>query len=87
MAPGTKIKVTLARKGEIKTLTLTLGKMPNEQQAKADTSDEMSAGDRRVSGSISPRPRMLPVQVIKVSRWSASTPMVLPPNAASRPAT
>src|SRR6476661_1204304 len=45
MAPGTKIKVTLARKGEIKTLTLTLGKMPNEQQAKADTSDEMSAGD------------------------------------------
>jgi serine protease Do len=45
MAPGTKIKVTLARKGEIKTLTLTLGKMPNEQHAKADTSDEMSAGD------------------------------------------
>ena len=45
MAPGTKIKVTLARKGEIKTLTLTLGKMPNEQQAKADTSDEMSAGN------------------------------------------
>src|SRR6476620_953709 len=45
MAPGTKIKVTLAHKGEIKTLTLTLGKMPNEQQAKADTSDEMSAGD------------------------------------------
>jgi serine protease Do len=45
MAPGTKIKVTLARKGEIKTLTLTLGKMPNEQQAKADTSDEMSTGD------------------------------------------
>ena len=45
MAPGAKIKVTLARKGEIKTLTLTLGKMPNEQQAKADTSDEMSAGD------------------------------------------
>jgi serine protease Do len=45
MAPGTKIKVTLARKGEIKTLTLTLGKMPDEQHAKADTSDEMSAGD------------------------------------------
>jgi serine protease Do len=45
MAPGTKIKVTLARKGEIKTLTLTLGKMPNEQHAKADTSDEMSGGD------------------------------------------
>ena len=45
MAPGTKIKVTLVRKGETKTLAMTLGKMPNDQQAKADTSDEMSAGD------------------------------------------
>jgi serine protease Do len=45
MAPGTKIKVTLVRKGEIKTLALTLGKMPNEQHAKADTGDEMSSGD------------------------------------------
>ena len=45
MAPGAKIKVTLVRKGEIKSLALTLGKMPNEQHAKADTSDEMSAGD------------------------------------------
>jgi serine protease Do len=44
-APGTKIKVTLVRKGEIKTISLTLGKMPNEQQAKAETSDDMSAGD------------------------------------------
>ncbi|MFY9684657.1 MAG: Do family serine endopeptidase [Pseudolabrys sp.] len=44
-APGTKIKVTLVRKGEIKTLALTLGKMPNEQQAKADTNDNTSAGD------------------------------------------
>ncbi|HEY8274002.1 MAG TPA: Do family serine endopeptidase [Pseudolabrys sp.] len=45
MAPGAKIKITLVRKGEIKSLALTLGKMPNEQHAKADTSDEMSAGD------------------------------------------
>src|SRR5499426_273565 len=45
MAPGTKIKVTLARKGESKTLALTLGKMPNEKQAKAETSDDMSSGD------------------------------------------
>lgn len=45
MAPGAKIKMTLVRKGEIKSLALTLGKMPNEQQAKAVTSDEMSAGD------------------------------------------
>ena len=45
MAPGAKIKMTLVRKGEIKTLALTLGKMPNEQHAKAETSDDMSAGD------------------------------------------
>jgi serine protease Do len=45
MAPGAKIKVTLVRKGEIKTLALTLGKMPNEKQAKAETSDDMSTGD------------------------------------------
>lgn len=45
MAPGTKIKVALVRKGEIKTLALTLGKMPNEQHAQADTSDDKSPGD------------------------------------------
>ena len=45
MAPGAKIKVALVRKGEIKTLALTLGKMPNEQHAQADTSDDKSAGD------------------------------------------
>jgi serine protease Do len=45
MAPGTKVKMTLVRKGEIKTLGLTLGQMPNEKQAKAETSDDMSAGD------------------------------------------
>src|SRR5690349_580485 len=45
MAPGAKIKVTMVRKGEIKTLALTLDKMPNEKHAQADTSDEKSAGD------------------------------------------
>lgn len=45
MAPGSKIKVTLVQKGQTKTLALTLGKMPNEQQAKAETSDGASASD------------------------------------------
>jgi serine protease Do len=45
MAPGTSIKLTLQHKGELKTMDLTLGKMPNEQQAKADTgSDESATG-------------------------------------------
>ena len=37
MAPGTKVKLTLLRQGEVKTMNLTLGKMPNERTAKADT--------------------------------------------------
>ena len=37
MAPGTKIKLTLVHKGEVKNLDLTLGKMPNEHTAQAQT--------------------------------------------------
>ena len=43
MAPGTSIKLTLLHKGELETMDLTLGKMPNEQQAKADTGSDESA--------------------------------------------
>ena len=37
MAPDSSVKLDILRKGEAKTVTLTLGKMPNERQAKADT--------------------------------------------------
>ena len=43
MAPGTSVKLTLLHKGELKTMDLALGKMPNEQQAKADTGSDASA--------------------------------------------
>jgi len=42
MAPGTKIKLTLVHKGEVKTMELTLGKMPNERTAKAETGSKSS---------------------------------------------
>ena len=42
MAPNTTVKLTVLQKGEIKTLDLKLGKMPNEQQAKADTGSDAS---------------------------------------------
>jgi len=42
MAPGTKVKLTLLRKGEIKTINLTLGKMPNEQTADVQSNGENS---------------------------------------------
>ena len=43
MAPDTSVKLTLLRNGDLKTIDLTLGKMANEQQAKADTGSETSA--------------------------------------------
>ncbi len=36
MAPNSSVKMDILRKGEAKTLTLTLGQMPNEQQADAE---------------------------------------------------
>jgi serine protease Do len=42
MAPGTKVKLTLLHKGEVKNLDLTLGKMPNEHTAKAETGSKGS---------------------------------------------
>jgi serine protease Do len=36
MAPNSSVKFDIQRKGEAKTITLTLGQMPGEQQAKAD---------------------------------------------------
>ncbi|HEY6754576.1 MAG TPA: Do family serine endopeptidase [Pseudolabrys sp.] len=54
-APGTNIKVTLIRKGETKTMNLTLGKMPNEKQAQADSKDDTSAnGSLRLGLTLAP---------------------------------
>ncbi len=44
MAPGKAVKVTVLRKGEEKTLTVTLGNMPNERQARASADDRDAAG-------------------------------------------
>ena len=41
MVPNTSVKMDIWRKGAAKTLTLTLGEMPNEQQAKA-TSEQVT---------------------------------------------
>jgi serine protease Do len=43
MAPDTSVKLTLLHKGELKTVELALGRMPNEHQAKADTGSDTSA--------------------------------------------
>ena len=53
MAPGTSVKLTVARKGEVKSIDLTLGKMPNQQQAKADTGTS-TEGSPRLGLSLAP---------------------------------
>ena len=54
-APGTSVKLTLVRKGELKTINLTLGKMPDERQAKTDTSDDTAGGGQlRLGLSLAP---------------------------------
>jgi len=55
MAPGTGVKLTVVRKGEVKTIDLTLGKMPSQQQAKADTDTGSSSdGSPRLGLSLAP---------------------------------
>jgi serine protease Do len=43
MAPGTHVKLSIIRNGKEDTLTLTLGELPRERQARADTEDRPSA--------------------------------------------
>ena len=54
MAPNTSVKMDILRKGEAKTLTLTLGQMPNEQQAKADTEQASPSGVPHLGLSVAP---------------------------------
>jgi serine protease Do len=43
MAPGTSVKLGIWRKGEEKQLTLTLGELPNQQQARAHTDQDQTS--------------------------------------------
>ncbi len=43
MAPGSKVKVELVQKGEVKTLDVTLAKLPDEQSAKAGNAHKQAA--------------------------------------------
>ena len=46
MAPNSSVKLEVLRNGETKTVTVTLGQMPNEQQAKAETEQRHRAATR-----------------------------------------
>src|SRR5262249_15827504 len=54
-APGTSVKLTVLHKGEQKVMDLTLGNLPNEEQAKADArSDAPGKGFPRLGLTIAP---------------------------------
>ena len=55
MAPDATVKVDLIRGGQAKTISLTLGEMPGQQQAKADTgSAEPTSGVPHLGLSVAP---------------------------------
>ncbi len=54
MAPGSSVKLDILRKGETKDVKLTLGEMPNEQHAKADTSQSKQASTARLGLTLAP---------------------------------
>jgi serine protease Do len=45
MAPGTEVKLSVQRKGEEKTLSLTLGQQPGRRQANTGTDRQVTADD------------------------------------------
>jgi len=55
LAPGSSVKLDVFHKGTSKTVTLTLGELPNEQQAKADIGkDQPAAGTPRLGLALAP---------------------------------
>jgi serine protease Do len=55
LAPGSSVKLDVFHKGEGKTLTLALGELPNERQAKADEGrDQPAAGTPRLGLGLAP---------------------------------
>lgn len=55
LAPGTSVKLDVVHKGDSKTVTLALGELPNERQAKADEGkSQQGAGTPRLGLSLAP---------------------------------
>jgi serine protease Do len=54
MAPGSSVKIDVWRDGQTKTLTLSLGELPNNRQANAGTEDHPTASVARLGMSLAP---------------------------------
>jgi len=59
MAPDSMIKLVVLRQGEEKTMSVTLGELPNHRQARAGVEDHENAGDdaTRLGLILAPQPR------------------------------
>ena len=70
LAPNTKAKLDIIRQGQEKTLTVTIGEMSNEHQAKADTEQQRTRPATFPTWAFRWRQRvMLRVQATRAS-WS-----------------
>jgi serine protease Do len=84
MAPGATVKLGVVRAGAEKTLSLTLGELPNQREARADTKDQpekKSSNEPRLGLSLTP------AAASRASSSPKSIPPVPPPISASRPVT
>src|SRR5262249_21175981 len=54
MAPGSSVKFDVWRNGETKSLTVALGELPNERQAKADTGQSHARGESHLGLQLAP---------------------------------
>src|SRR5262249_60238659 len=54
MAPGSRVKLALTRKGEVKTMDLTLAKMPDQKQAKVQGEKDASTDGPRLGLNLAP---------------------------------
>ena len=87
LAPGTSVKLDVVHKGESKTVTLALGELPNERQAKADEGKaQPNTGTPRLGLSLAPAGDVQGAgqKGVVVTEVDPQDP---PRNAASRPAT
>jgi serine protease Do len=54
LAPDTTVKLDILRKGEARTVSITLGQLPNQQEAKADTDDNAAKGVPHLGLTVAP---------------------------------
>lgn len=89
LAPNTTVKLGVFDKGSEKTVSVTLGELPNQQQARADIGNDNNGGADvgKLGLTLAPAGRVAGSGSVRVWSSPVSILMASPPNTASRPAT